>query len=196
MSEIEKEPESPSAVELKEPASPKNQLVALLTLLPVLAVLWLVIQYLPKFGDWMGAKADSVVSAVSGEGGSSPDANGPEGPSSQDESINAVAALPAESGQSILKKSPIESHGSVSDSTPMKAGFEAQIIDQLGGSGKVAMRHLAISDDNERMVAALKINDESGGNDLIEVFFDRDEFGRFVSTEDSPVSEKLVIWSE
>ncbi|MDF1741078.1 MAG: hypothetical protein P1U86_18090 [Verrucomicrobiales bacterium] len=183
MSELGKEPESPTGVDSQESAAPKNQMVALLTLLPVLGILWLTMQYLPKFGDWMGEKADSVVSAVSGEESAGAPAKDSQG-------------SPAEGGadETGLKPSP-----KVSPVVKVASGtaeFKSQIIEQLGGIDKVEVRHLAVSDDGERIVAALKLGDGPAGGSLIEVFFDRDEFGRFISTEDSPVSERLVLWGE
>ena len=173
MSEREKEPELPSKAESEETASPKNQIVALLTLLPVLGILWLTMQYLPKFGDWMGAKADSVVKSVSGDTDS--DSSG-EAPAVSDD--------------------PGELEDPVSSADTARAEFISQIVEQLGGERKVEVRHLAVSDDGERIVAALKLFEGTEGGRLVEVFFERDEFGRFHSSEDSPVSEKLVLWSE
>ena len=196
MSETEKEPESPLSAAEGEPASPKNQLVALLTLLPVLGVLWLVMQYLPKLGDWMGDKAESVVGAATVGENSDSKADASVEAAPQENSTDTVATPPSESGRPASIDSEASSHALVSESSAEKAGLKAQIIEQLGGSNNVEVRHLAISDDSERMVAALKINDDSGAGGLVEVFFDRDEFGRFISSGDSPVPEKLVLWSE
>lgn len=185
MSEREKDPETPSSEDSKEPASPKNQLVALLTLLPVLGVLWLVMTYLPKFGDWMGDKADSVVQTVTGDESSEATVVGDRVEPSEkaapiEATVAAVANERANNGVSLLAT----------------AEFKTQIIEQLGGSQKAEVRHLAISDDGERIVAALKLKSEDGGGSLVEVFFERDEFGRFLSTEESPIPDRLTLWGE
>lgn len=46
------------------------------------------------------------------------------------------------------------------------------------------------------MVAALRVVDGEGEAELIEVFFERDEFGRYRSTMDAPIEEPLTLWSE
>lgn len=146
----------------------KNQILALLTLLPVVGVLWLLIQYLPVVGDWMGETADKVVSGAEMVE-----------LSPQDE------AKPAETPQPALppeRQSP--------------DFFREQIVEQLGGADRVEVRHLALSDDETRLVAALQLTDDEGGKELVEVFFERDEFGRYLSTDDSPVDHPLKLWAE
>ncbi len=194
MSEREKEPELPSKAESEETASPKNQIVALLTLLPVLGILWLTMQYLPKFGDWMGAKADSVVKSVSGDTDSDSSGEAPavsDDPGELEDPGPSSEVVPVAPGRDSLS-----ARGPVSSADTARAEFISQIVEQLGGEGKVEVRHLAVSDDGERIVAALKLFEGTEGGRLVEVFFERDEFGRFHSSEDSPVSEKLVLWSE
>jgi len=193
VSEPEKDPETLSREDSKEPASPQNQLLALLTLLPVLGVLWLVMTYLPKFGDWMGAKADSVVQTVTGE-------------KSSEEAAPVENEEVTVGDQVDLSEMAVPLDATVPDvanvrtnneaSLLVTAEFETQIIEQLGGPQRAEVRHLAISDDGERIVAALKLKSEDGGGSLIEVFFERDEFGRFLSSEESPVSGRLTLWGE
>ncbi len=191
MSELGKESESPTGVDSREQATPRNQMVALLTLLPVLGVLWLTMHYLPKFGDWMGEKADSVVSAVgveeSEEEGDAVKVEVSQGSAAEGEP-DKVALEASGEALTLVKPGGMTEGGT--------AHFKSQIIEQLGGAEKVEVRHLAVSDDGERIVAALKLGKAPAGGGLVEVFFDRDEFGRFISTEDSPVSERLVLWSE
>ncbi|MDF1826538.1 MAG: hypothetical protein P1U68_17980 [Verrucomicrobiales bacterium] len=149
----------------------KNQLLALFTLLPVLGLLWLLIQYLPAVGDWMGEAADKVV--------------GTEEPGDREDK-----ASPSE------PDIPVLASGTVEATADTKGSYREQIVEQLGGSGTVELRHLAISDDREKMVAALELAEESGGKRLIEIFFERDEFGRYLSTEDSPLDFQIKLWGE
>ncbi|MGY8639704.1 MAG: hypothetical protein ACKVJU_01275 [Verrucomicrobiales bacterium] len=44
------------------------------------------------------------------------------------------------------------------------------------------------------MIASLKITPESGDAKLIEVLFERDDFGRYISIEDSPLDTQITIW--
>jgi hypothetical protein len=75
-------------------------------------------------------------------------------------------------------------------------GYRSQIVEQLGGPDRVELRHLAIADDGKKMVAALKVIDDDGNSRLIEIIFERDEFGRYLSTADAPVDEPLKLWKE
>ncbi len=192
MSETAEEPEKSPEVESKEPPSPKNQLVALLTLLPVLGVLWLLMQYLPKLGDWMGDKAGSMASAVSGKENFPLVAINTEEPVSEKNSTEGEIGSLVSDSKERADKGPL----APSDSTSQKESYRSQIVEQFGGAEKVEIRHLSVSNDSERMVVALKVHHESEDSALIEVFFERDDFRRYISSEDSPVPEKLVLWSE
>lgn len=164
-------------MEEEAPAVPgmKNQIIALLTLLPVLGILWLVVQYLPALGDWMGKAVDEVV--TTDEASKNEDQEKPPEPDIGEKPFG-------------VSSDPLQE---LSVST---TSYREQIIEQMGGADLAEVRHLAISDDQEKMVVALQITDTSGERQLIEVFFERDEFGRYLSTADSPVETQLKIWSE
>lgn len=156
--------------EEKKPESPgvKNQVVGLLILLPVLGAFWFLAQFLPQFGDWLGGTVESAVGEQA-----------------------AIEAKEAE----VEKPDPEEEE--VPEKYPRAGGsFRDQIVEQLGGPDRAEVRHLAVSDDESRMVVALKIFDEKGKGKLIELFFERDEFGRYLSEEDSPVETKITVWKD
>jgi hypothetical protein len=159
----------PAGIRKKDPPAPVEQLKAALVLIPVLGVLWLVVHYLPKFGDWMGAQTDRIVGEVRAGNSSGKGARGPE---------NVPSAASPDSASS-----PVP-------------GYRSQIVEQLGGPDRVELRHLAIADDGKKMVAALKVIDDDGNSRLIEIIFERDEFGRYLSTADAPVDEPLKLWKE
>ncbi|MEM6280385.1 MAG: hypothetical protein AAF733_12965, partial [Verrucomicrobiota bacterium] len=52
--------EGPPSLE-EEPQSVRSQLGALVVLLLVAGTVWLLFQYLPVFGDWLGGKANEIV---------------------------------------------------------------------------------------------------------------------------------------
>ncbi|MDF1862852.1 MAG: hypothetical protein P1U87_21730 [Verrucomicrobiales bacterium] len=173
------ETEDPSEPEIAEaipdqkidPPAPVEQLKAALVLIPALGILWLVIHYLPGFGDWMGKLSDQVVGEVTAGGTSDEEEEG-----GKEESTPSTA-------------SP--------DSAPSPAtDYRSQIVEQMGGPDRVEVRHLALADDEKKMVAALQVIDNEGNSRLIEVFFERDEFGRYLSTGDSPVDQPLKLWKE
>ncbi|MEM6279958.1 MAG: hypothetical protein AAF733_10800, partial [Verrucomicrobiota bacterium] len=75
------------------------------------------------------------------------------------------------------------------------AYFKAQLAEQLGGEVVAEVRHLALSDDEARMVAAITWKD-GRQPPLVEIFFERDEFGRYLSTEDAPLEAPITLWAE
>ena len=79
---------------------------------------------------------------------------------------------------------------------PPKADYRAQIVEQLGGPERAEVRYLALSDDSSEMVVSLKVTDAEGEEKLIEVFFERDNFGRYLSTGDSPLESQLTLWTD
>jgi len=165
--------EDPQSEEEERPPL-KNQIVALLTLLPVVGVLWLLVEYLPAAGDWIGETVDGVVSV-----------------DDKEEAEN-------------LEEAVVETEAVVPEVPVIEAGipranpdsFRQQIVEQLGGVGRAEVRHLAVSDDETRLVAALEVTSPEGAKKLIEVFFERDEFGRYLSSDDSPVDTPLKLWAE
>lgn len=157
--------------EEKKPESPgvKNQVVGLLILLPVLGAFWFLAQFLPQFGDWLGGTVESAV----------------------------VDDTPIEGAEAEVEKHDLEEEAVPEEKDPSAGGsFRDQIVEQLGGPDRAEVRHLAVSDDGSRMVVALKIFDEKGKGKLIELFFERDEFGRYLSEEDSPVETKITVWKD
>lgn len=186
-----------------------DSLRAALVLLPVLGVLWLVITYLPHFGDWMGEKADAVVESVEGgsAGESVPDEPAPREPGVEapeggvdpetPESPAARDGSGGKAGESGSTADPPGTSVGTEASDDSLAPFRRQILEQLGGPERVEVRHLARSDDGARMVAALRLSGEAGeAARLVEVFFERDDFGRYLSTEDAPVESRLTLWPE
>jgi hypothetical protein len=164
--------EDPASVET-EPTALRSQLGALFILLPVFGVIWVLFRYLPAAGDWIGEKTDQVMERVETPGEVS------EIPASEPAELSGIAA-----GTPVTVKS-----GDL-------VSFRQQILEQLSSAGRVEVRHLALSDDETRMVAALQLTEESGESRLVEVFFERDEFGRYLSTDDSPIGISLKLWSE
>lgn len=162
----------------KKEVSPKNQLVGLLLLLVVFGILWGIAKGMPLLNTWMDEKRVAIMEGESGAG--------------EKEAAETPAPDPAMTQNDQSAPTP-----AVPQATALSTDrFRSQIIEQMGGAEKVEVRHLAISDDEKRMVAALRLAGEGGEARLIEVFFERDEFGRYLSTEDSPVDVPLKLWSE
>lgn len=162
----------------------KGQVKALLTLVPVLGVLWAIVHFLPKFTDWTEKKMEGLNSdgavAVSEKPGSIPAGEG----GIEAESLEAKVEETAE---------PVVS----SASGELKEYLQLQLIEQLGGPEKIEVRHIALTEDETRMVAAVKIiEDEQGSHILREIYFERDEFGRYEPREDSEFAERLKLWSD
>ena len=157
----------------------KRSVGGLVLLIPVLGFLWVVLHYVPKLGDVMETAADRLVERGAAE----------EAPSEMEENGALPEETPGKGG------SPGSDSVSAREGGSLLGAFRAQIIEQLGGDG-VEVRHLALSDDETRMVAALRVVDGEGESELIEVFFERDEFGRYRSTKDAPMEEPLTLWSE
>ena len=162
----------------KKEVSPKNQLVGLLLLLVVFGILWGIAKGMPILNTWMDEKRVAIMEGESGAG----------------EKENAETPAPAPAVAQNDNSAPFPAAPQMV--TPSTDRFRSQIMEQMGGAEKVEVRHLAISDDEKRMVAALRLAGEGGEAELIEVFFERDEFGRYLSTEDSPVDVPLKLWSE
>lgn len=183
---------SPAAGAPAEKPSVGEQVRALLILLPVFGALFLLFHYLPGIGDRIGAVADRVTTS-----------------DSDDRSGDESAEWTTDSDPSEPARAPVE--GAASDGETDRPGggsrpdagcldsYRAQIVEQLGGPDRVEVRHLAASDDGARLVAAVRFGDGDGegpGPRLLEIYFERDEFGRFLSEDSEFVDERLTLWSE
>ena len=148
--------------------NPKDQAAGVLLLLIVAAGLWAFLKIVP-------AQLDRLMGGLTGGNGAgieSPEKELPAAPAGKSHAAAVVKEIPLS----------LESAG-------------RQIVEQLGGAGKVELRHLAFSDDGSRLAAALK---ESGeGGQLFEMIFERDEFGRFVADHDSGGQQlHVTIWPQ
>ncbi len=70
----------------------------------------------------------------------------------------------------------------------------AQILEALGGPEKVVVKHVAISKDEKSLVAGVIFLDAPTPTKLVEIYFDQDEFDRYISVPDSPVPQEIKIW--
>jgi len=169
----EENQENEAATEEKPEVSMKNQLLGLVLLLLVFGVLYLVMQGMPKLTGWIDSKRVEIVG-----GAEKKIEEGTETAELEPELSEEPAAEVAE------KK------------MPARSGYAEQIVEQLADSGKVEVRHLAISDDETKMVAALRMEREGEKAKLFEIFFERDEFGSYISTGDAPVDTELILWKD
>ncbi|MDF1656574.1 MAG: hypothetical protein P1U58_03110 [Verrucomicrobiales bacterium] len=156
-----------------EPVSMMSQLGSLMILLVVSGAIWVLFKYLPAAGDWMGKAVDEVIAIDEAD----EKEEKPSKPESGGKSSGVSSDPPKDSSVSMFS-------------------YREQIIEQMGGQDLVEVRHLAISDDKEKMVVALQVTDASGEKQLVEMFFERDEFGRYLSTADSPGETQLKLWAE
>ena len=76
------------------------------------------------------------------------------------------------------------------------ANAKKTIEETLGGPDQVIVQHVAISSDEKTMVAAVKLTNPDGSTRLEEIFFEQDDFGRYISTKDSPVTTVIKIWKQ
>ena len=162
--------------------STADQLKAVLVLIPVLGFLWLVIQYLPKAGEWIGDRTGQLLGSEE-SAGKGEDAEKEPAPEPGNRESEAAGSVSQAGGKE--KKPPAAN-----------SDYRSQIVEQLGGPDRAEVRYLALSDDASGIVASLKVTAENGEADLVEVFFERDNFGRYISTEDSPIDTKLTLWTE
>ncbi|MEM6915314.1 MAG: hypothetical protein AAF491_02015 [Verrucomicrobiota bacterium] len=167
---------SPSLEE--EPQSVRGQLGALVVLLLVAGTVWLLFQYLPVFGDWLGGKANEIV-----------------GRETEVEKEGRETGISPPEPEISLAEVPPDQSSPISASRGTLDHFRKQLVEQLGGDSVVVVRHLALSDEEDRMVAAIAWKD---GREpaLAEVFFERDEFGRYLSSEGAVSDSEIKLWSE
>lgn len=156
--------------EEKPEVSIKNQMLGLVLLLVVFGVIYLIMKGMPKMNEWIDTKRKAFVEGV-------------EVPAVKSSSEPEPGIPPAEVEVEEKKARPDPEYG-------------AQIVEQLAGMGEVEVSHLAISEDETEMVAALRVEKEGSEARLFEVFFERDKFGRYISTPDSPVDVELKLWQE
>ena len=69
-----------------------------------------------------------------------------------------------------------------------------QILEALGGPEKVVVKHVAISKDETSLVAAVIFQDAPPPQKLVEIYFEQDNYERYVSMPDSPVPNVIKIW--
>lgn len=151
-----------------EGAALKSQVGALVVLVLVFGAIWLLFRYLPAGGDWIAEKTGQVIGDAPAE----------------------------EEGTEKLLSTTVETETNAVPRGEIPGSYREQIVAQLGGPGRVEVRHLALSQDGTRMVAALQLTGEDGKKRLVEVFLEEDEFGRFLSAEDSPDGVALKLWSD
>ena len=97
--------------------------------------------------------------------------------------------------ESVVKTTPKPKEPAIARSTEGLSKIEnakVQLVDQLGGSKKVEIRHIAFSKDDEAMVVSLRFLDGDGKTE--EVYFSKDEFNRYIPKSDSIISGDIKIW--
>ncbi|MEM9017401.1 MAG: hypothetical protein AAGC68_10325 [Verrucomicrobiota bacterium] len=154
-----------------EPSLPQ-QLKRAAVILPLLGLCWLILQGPPDLGFFQSEREG-------GEGVEKKlDATGAVGEVERDEEDTSPSLEQGQAAASSL------------------AYFRDQIVAQLGGEDVVEVRHLALSDDGESLVAALKQLDSEEGGRLFELLFERDRFGRFLSVSETGLDSPVLLWHE
>lgn len=74
---------------------------------------------------------------------------------------------------------------------PRVTNARIQISKALGE--KASVEHVAFSRDDSTMVAAIRMTDSG---EILEIYFEMDEFGRYISVPDSPVDKEIKIWKK
>ncbi len=196
------EPVSGEAVEEEKKAPPtmKNQVFGILVLIAVFGLLWLITKGMGPLGEFLGSGLSKTIGSVKVEGPVELKAEG----ESQTAGAGAIEPRPVPQAKVRLIKAPLAEQNSEPDSVrsnsvdetlPIPEDFvRQQIVETLGGDAKVEVRHLAFSDDVKRLIASVKLMSAGKEARLTEIIFERDEFGRYNSTENSPVDIPIKIW--
>lgn len=145
-------------------------------LLLALGILWSLAKYGPDGADWIGDRTRKVFGLTIDVEGSP-------------ESIDTVETRAMEEEKKGNDASPSSTRGGNED--PRVRGARNQISRALGEGFSV--EHVAFSRDDSAMVAALRLTDSG---EILEIYFEMDEFGRYVSVPDSPVDKEIKIWKE
>ncbi len=165
-----------------EEVPPIEKVKGILLLLLVGAVLLLFLVFVPKWLDqYAGKITDGITGTIDGAMGAEtgeqeePDkadqkSESPEADSEKTDQAEGVAAT--KGGHSV-------------------ASVKKQLTAALGGKERVEVRFVAIPEKQDKMVAALKGYDGEGGSRLFELFFDKDEYGRFVPADTRTNREML-----
>ena len=165
----EKEEEIPSK---PDPFELKNHIRGISLLVVVCALLWILSKFGPGGADWVGNQTKALFG------------------------LEPVEESPRPREIKASKKSEPKEDPEVISSDPRIANAKQTIVETLGGPDRVIVQHIAISSDEKTMVAALKLTDPDGTIRLEEIFFEQDDFGRYISTEDSPVKTVIKIWKQ
>ena len=162
--------EKPSAE--PDPFEIKNHIRGLLMLLVVAALLWGLSKFGPRGADWLGNQTKALFALKADE-----------------ETIGVIETRQESPGVS-------NQNNDSSGGDSKIAHAKKTIIETLGGADHVTVQHIAISGDEKTMVAAVKLIDPDGSDRLEEIFFEQDDFGRYISTKDSPVTTVIKIWKQ
>ena len=219
LDEIPTPAEQPAKPEIAEPeknpaeqkAEMKSQMMGLVTLLVVFGLLWGLVKVMPSLGEKLNSGISSWSSKGDGESepeeGAMPNTETEGHASKVDDKVEpapVAAALKPEIEKAVEPApvlaaelnpaSPAEVVAEASADPIPKDEVKSQILEAIGGAERGQVRHVSFSDDASKMIASLKMTPESGEAKLIEVIFERDDFGRYISSENSPLDTPIKIW--
>jgi hypothetical protein len=157
---------------LIDPLELKKSLSGIAGLALICGFLWILSSLGPKGAKWISTQTTEIL------GVKEPPATPPDtAPSTQQPTQNQ----PSKENQEPAASSKIET-------------ARAQLLEALGGPEKVVVKHIAISQDEKALVAGVIYRDTPPPAKLVEIYFDQDEFNRYVSRPDSPVAQEIKIW--
>ena len=165
-----------------DPFDLRNHVRGIVILVAVCVLLWTLSKYGPGGADWLGNQTKALF-------GLKPSVTAVETKESEPKKPDQIEPLnPKE------KEKPEAKNEVIGD--PRIANATKTILETLGGPEKVIVQHVAISSDDTSMVAAIKLIEPDGTFRLEEIFFEQDDFGRYISAEDSPVEPVIKIWKQ
>ena len=197
-----------------DPFELKKHVSGIAIIVVVCSLFWAMTKFGPEAGEWFtdrtkaafGLNADQ---SDESEADPAPDAENQTEPGKETGQPQLAGKEENAAPLPVPAASPGSNSGSVVNSPPAPANSEAKrngdprvanakqaILDALGGPEKVVVQHLAFSTDEKSMVAAVKLLNGQEAPELKEIFFEQDQFGRYVSTPDSPVGTVIKIWKE
>ncbi|MDF1751519.1 MAG: hypothetical protein P1U89_01970 [Verrucomicrobiales bacterium] len=182
------EPESTGTA--RDPLEIKSVATGVMLLVAVCSVFWVIAKLGPIGADWLNVQTQKLtgIQAVSPSPSSETTPEPAPEPAAEPKPEPVIPVAPP-AAPPVTPPNPTP--------PPKLSHTESarqQIQEALGGPEKVVVRHIAISEDELSMVAAINFLESDNPKKLVEIYFTKDEFRRYKSTEDSPVDEEITVW--
>jgi hypothetical protein len=170
----------------EDPFDLKKATSGILVLVVVCSILWALSKFGPTGANWISSQTQQLLGIDSGT---------PVEVDIPKPSEPIVAEPPEPPVLSTPQPVPVPEKGKVTGN-PKIDNARRQLIEALGGPEKALVKHIAISEDEKSMVAAVRFLQDDKPDEMLEIYFDKDNFGRYISAPDAPVDQEIKIWNE